>query len=78
MKKNKTGNLNYGGYRFNKELNYPSITNYHNKGVTKITDENLVSINFVQSNFYSINKDFLRYVKLNFKQVTKLFLNKIS
>ena len=76
-KNNKIGNLHYGGYRFNKELNYPSILNYHSKGITKITENNLESINYIQSNFYSINKEFLRYVKLHFKKIVKLFLRKI-
>lgn len=76
-KKTKTGNLNYGGYFFNRKLNYPAIQNHHKKGVTLITDEDLAGINYLQSNFYTINKEFLRYMELNFKEVLTYFLRKL-
>lgn len=72
-----SGNLNYGGYKFNKELNYPAILNHHNKGVTAITKEDLLNINFIQSNYYNVNKKFLSYAQSNFRDIVMLSLRKI-
>ena len=75
--KTKKGNLNYGGYLFNKTFNYPAIQNHHRKGITVITDSDLANINYIQSNFYTVNKKFLKYVETNFKLVVLEYLKKI-
>ena len=77
VKESGDGNLNYGGYQFNKSLNYPAILNHHSKGVTVITKDDLKSINYLQSNYYSINKPFLKEVENNFKVIVDYFLRKI-
>lgn len=63
-RKSKKGNLNYGGYLFNKVLNYPAILNQHKKGITVITETDLKNINYIQSNYYRVNESFLKYVGL--------------
>ena len=68
-KQTKASNLNFGGYKCNKKLNYPAILNHHNKGITVITQKDLVALNFVQSNYYNINHEFLSYFKKNFKEI---------
>lgn len=76
-KKSKKGNLNYGGYLFNKVLNYPAILNQHKKGVTVITETDLKNINYIQSNYYRVNESFLKYVESNFREIALLYLRKI-
>jgi hypothetical protein len=77
-RKSKKGNLNYGGYLFNKVLNYPAILNQHKKGVTVITETDLKNINYIQSNYYRVNESFLKYVESNFREIALLYLRKIS
>ena len=68
--------MNYGGYLFNKTLNYPAILNQQKRGVTKIIENDLENINFIQSNFYNVNQEFLKYVTSNFKTIVRLYLRK--
>ena len=75
--KTEEGNLNYGGYLFNKVFNYPAILNRHKKGITRITQEDLKDINFLQSSYYEINEQFFEYVETNFKDVLSKYLRKI-
>ena len=76
-RKSKKGNLNYGGYLFNKVLNYPAILNQHKKGITVITETDLKNINYIQSNYYRVNESFLKYVESNFREIALLYLRKI-
>ena len=62
---------------FNKTLNYPAILNQQKKGVTKIIETDLININFIQSNFYNVNQEFLKYVTSNFKTIVRLYLREI-
>lgn len=75
--KSSGGNLNSGGYLFNEKLNYPAIVNHHKKGITLISKEDLETINFVQSNYYQINSEFLTFIRSNFKLIVQLFFRKI-
>ena len=70
----KRNNLNYGGYLYNKKFNYPAILNHNKKGITVISNADLETINYIQSNYYKINIKFLNYMKNNFKQVIKYYL----
>lgn len=61
-------NLHFGGYLYNEKLNYPGVFNRHKKGVATFTKYELQAINYLQSNFYEINSEFLKVLEQNSKE----------
>lgn len=73
-----SSNISLGGFLYNKDLKLSGIKNQHKNGTSKLTLKELESINYLQSNKYTINSFFFEVFKQNSKIFLEHFLGKTA
>ena len=56
-------NFGFGGFFFNEKSNTFGVINKRKQGIVKLTREEIESINYLQSNFYNVNKDYFNLMR---------------
>lgn len=74
---NSPQNLCFGGYRYNERLCYPGVLNRNKKGIATFSKYELEAINYLQSNYYQVNQDFLRLIEKNSRNSILEYLKQI-